>query len=65
MRGNSAKSLETLLRDEDLSDAFDALLDIPGLWDGMMFTTLHPMMAMKFHKVVMTAMHIAPANSSA
>jgi hypothetical protein len=31
--------------------AFDALLDVPGLWDGMQLTTIHKMMALKFDEV--------------
>jgi hypothetical protein len=40
------KNLKELVADEDLTAGFDALLDIPGLWDGMMMTTLQKMMAM-------------------
>ena len=55
MRGQRAENLTTLLRDDELTDAFDALLIIPGVWDGMMITTLHKMMAMKCKKVSRTA----------
>jgi len=47
LRGNREKYLDGLLNDSDLTAAFDALLPIPGLWDGMMITTLHTMMSMK------------------
>lgn len=40
------KNLKELLADEELTAGFDALLDIPGVWDGMMITTLQKMMAM-------------------
>ncbi|KAI9769847.1 MAG: hypothetical protein M1840_003841 [Geoglossum simile] len=53
LRGNRAKNLNTLLRHSDLTNAFDALLDIRGLWDGMMITTLHKMMAMKCDEEIM------------
>ncbi len=35
----------------ELTAAFDMLLDIPGLWGGMMISTLHKMMAMKCDEV--------------
>jgi hypothetical protein len=38
--------LKELLEDEEFTAGFDALLDIPGLWDGMRLTTLQKMMAM-------------------
>ncbi|KAI9770687.1 MAG: hypothetical protein M1839_003071 [Geoglossum umbratile] len=53
LRGNRAKNLNTLLRHGDLTNAFDALLDIRGLWDGMMITTLHKVMAMKCDEEIM------------
>jgi hypothetical protein len=40
------KNLKELLEDGDITAGFDALLDIPGLWDGMKLTTLQKMMAM-------------------
>ncbi|KAH8765626.1 hypothetical protein BGZ57DRAFT_533732 [Hyaloscypha finlandica] len=46
LRGCRLKNLKELLADEELTAGFDALLDIPGLWDGMMMTTLQKMMAM-------------------
>jgi hypothetical protein len=39
--------LEQLFRHRDFTSAFDALLDIPGLWGGMRITTLHKMIAMR------------------
>ncbi|KAL5345257.1 hypothetical protein ACLOAV_009627 [Pseudogymnoascus australis] len=51
LQGNRAKNLGTLLGNVELTEAFDALLDIPGLWDGMMITTLHTVMAMDCHRV--------------
>ncbi|KAL5354472.1 hypothetical protein ACLOAV_000561 [Pseudogymnoascus australis] len=50
LQGNRAKNLGTLLGNVELTEAFDALLDIPGLWDGMMITTLHTVMAMDCHR---------------
>jgi hypothetical protein len=46
LRGSRLKNLKELLADEELTAGFDALLDIPGVWDGMMITTLQKMMAM-------------------
>ena len=62
LRGNRAQNLETLLRHEDLTDAFDALLDIPGLWDGMMFTTLHKMMAIQCDELGKATIQMATAD---
>ncbi|KFY48714.1 hypothetical protein V496_10240, partial [Pseudogymnoascus sp. VKM F-4515 (FW-2607)] len=50
LQGNRAKNLRTFLKNEKLTKAFDDLLDIPGLWDGMMITTLHNVMAMDCHR---------------
>jgi hypothetical protein len=51
LKGNRTKNLKGLLRNDDLTAAFDSLLDIPGLDDGMMLTTLHTMMALKCQDV--------------
>jgi hypothetical protein len=51
LRGNRTKNLKGLLRNYELTAAFDSLLDIPGLDDGMMLTTLHTMMALKCQDV--------------
>jgi Protein of unknown function (DUF3723) len=53
LKGSRAKHLKGLLRNRELTTAFDALLDIPGMWDGMMLTTLHKMMAMKCDKEIL------------
>lgn len=45
------KNPKGLLRRQELTAAFDALLDIPGLWDGMMISTLHKVVAMKCDEV--------------
>ncbi len=45
------KNLKGLLLRRELTAAFDMLLDIPGLWGGMMISTLHKMMAMKCDEV--------------
>lgn len=47
LKGNRLKNLTGLLRHDTITAAFDALLDIPGLWGGMMLTTLHKMIALK------------------
>ena len=46
LRGSRLKNLNQLLRDKELTAGFDALLDIPGVWDGMRLTTLPRVMAM-------------------
>lgn len=46
LRGNRSKNLTSLLRNGELTEAFDDLLDISGLWGGMMLTTLHKILAM-------------------
>ncbi|PVH72066.1 hypothetical protein DL98DRAFT_383223, partial [Cadophora sp. DSE1049] len=46
LRGCRPKNLKGLLLDEKFTAGFDALLDIPGVWDGMRLTTLQKMMAM-------------------
>jgi Protein of unknown function (DUF3723) len=51
LRGNRAQNLKSLLRHDELRAAFDALLDVPGLWDGMQLTTIHKMMALKFDEI--------------
>ena len=44
LRGCRLKNLKELLADEELTAGFDALLDTPGVWDGMMMTILQKMM---------------------
>lgn len=51
LRGNRAKNLKGLIRQPDLADAFDALLDIPGLWDGMKLTMLPNVVAFPCREV--------------
>ena len=51
LRGNRAKNLKALLRHDKIRSAFDALLDVTGLWQGMQLTTIHKMMALKFDDV--------------
>ncbi|KAH7323832.1 hypothetical protein BKA65DRAFT_555502 [Rhexocercosporidium sp. MPI-PUGE-AT-0058] len=46
LRGCRLKNLKGLLLDEKFTAGFDALLDIPGVWDGMRLTTLQKVMAM-------------------
>jgi hypothetical protein len=45
--GKRQQNLLTLTRHDALTEAFDDLLDIPGLWAGMKITTLQKMMALK------------------
>jgi hypothetical protein len=47
LRGRRAHNLLALDKNEALAESFDALLDIPGLWDGMMLTTLSKMIALR------------------
>jgi hypothetical protein len=47
LKGNRTKNLKGLLRNYELTAAFDSLLDIPGLDDGMMLTMLYTIMALK------------------
>ena len=56
LKGIRPKSLNTLLKHEDITDAFDALLDIPGLWDGMMLSTIHKLFPMRCNEVSVTRM---------
>ena len=37
--------------DGELTAAFDNLLDIPGLWDGMRLSTMHKILGMKCDEV--------------
>lgn len=47
LRGCRARNLKSLLKHAELTAAFDALLDVPGLWKGMQLTTLHKVLALK------------------
>ena len=47
LRGRRADNLSALNKNEALAASFDALMDIPGLWDGMMLTTLSKMVALR------------------
>ena len=51
LKGNRAQNLKSILRHDEIRAAFDALLDMPGQWDGMQLTTIHKMMALKFDEV--------------
>ncbi|KAJ5117538.1 hypothetical protein N7448_011170 [Penicillium atrosanguineum] len=44
---NKAKRLRQLLKTVDIRTAFDALLPIPGLWDGMSIGSLNHVMALR------------------
>ena len=47
LRGKRPHCLWSLIRNEAMTEAFDNLLDIPGIWGGMQITTLHKMKALK------------------
>ena len=51
LRGNRMKNFKGLIQHDRLTAAFDALLDVSGLWDGMMITTLHTILAMRCNEV--------------
>ena len=51
LRGCRAANLKALLKKPDFTAAFDALLDIPGLLNGMQLTTMHKIFAMKSDEV--------------
>lgn len=51
LRGIRPKSLNTLYKHEDLTDAFDALLDIPGLWRDMKLSTIHKLFPLRCNEV--------------
>jgi len=44
--------LTKLIAITELTRAFEALVDIPGLWDGMRISTVHKMIGMKCDDVV-------------
>lgn len=46
LRGKRPQNLQTLTKHQALTAAFDDLLDIPGIWDGMRMTTLQKMTAL-------------------
>jgi hypothetical protein len=59
-----ATNLQALIGNKDLgalTESFDALLDIPGLWDGMTLTSLSKMAAMKCDTVGKASTRVAPA----
>ena len=65
LQGRRAGNLQSLIGNQDLKDvveSFDALLDIPGLWDGMRLTSLHKMVAMKCDTVGYATMCVALAD---
>ncbi|KAL5325404.1 hypothetical protein ACEPPN_006529 [Leptodophora sp. 'Broadleaf-Isolate-01'] len=53
LKGTRAKNMITLLRNEEWTEAFDSLLPIYGLWDGMRLTTLHKIMPMRCPELIM------------
>jgi hypothetical protein len=46
LRGCRERNLKALLKHAELTAAFDALLDVPGLWAGMQLSTIHKMLAL-------------------
>ena len=53
LTSHGTKNLKGLLRHDELTAAFDDLLDISGLWGDFTIGTLHKMMAMKCDEVYM------------
>ena len=51
LRGSREEYLQTLENHRALMEAFDALLDVPGLWVGMRISTLHTVMALNCEPV--------------
>lgn len=51
LRGNREEYLQTLENHLAVREAFDALLYVPGLWDGMRISTLHTVMALNCDSV--------------
>ncbi|KIW35847.1 uncharacterized protein PV06_11823 [Exophiala oligosperma] len=47
LRGCRSRNLKALLKHPELTAAFEALLDVPGLWGGMLLTTLHKVLGLK------------------
>ncbi|PVH67371.1 hypothetical protein DL98DRAFT_600583 [Cadophora sp. DSE1049] len=52
LKKTRARDMTTLLRNEELTEAFDSLLPIYGLWDGMMLTTIHKITPMKCPELI-------------
>lgn len=50
LKGGRKANLTGLIHHDGMTKAFDALRPIPGLWDGMMLTKLHKMMALHAHE---------------
>lgn len=55
--------VKSLLKSEILKDAFDPLLRIPGLWQGMRLTTIHKLCCAKSDEVGVSnhSRHLLPA----
>ncbi|CZT07754.1 uncharacterized protein RCO7_10310 [Rhynchosporium graminicola] len=52
LKKTRAKDMTTLLRNEELTEAFDSLLPIYGLWDGMKLTTIHKITPMRCPELI-------------
>lgn len=46
-----SKNLKQLLQHNEFTAAFDALLEIPGLWVGIRISTIRKMIAIKYNEV--------------
>lgn len=46
LRGCRERNLKALLKHAEITAAFDALLDVPGLWAGMQLSTIHKILAL-------------------
>lgn len=51
LSSHRAKNLKQLFRHEDITAAFDSLLEIPALLEGMRISTLHKMFATRCDEV--------------
>ncbi|ETN44757.1 uncharacterized protein HMPREF1541_10427 [Cyphellophora europaea CBS 101466] len=57
LKGSRPRSLQRLLRHDEIRSAFDNLLDIPGQWYGMQLTTVNKMMGMNFEEGIVNALN--------
>ncbi|KAG4420625.1 hypothetical protein IFR04_006215 [Cadophora malorum] len=53
LKKTRAKDMNTLLRNEELTEAFDSLLPIYGIWDGMRLTTIHKIIPMRCPELIL------------
>jgi hypothetical protein len=62
LKGNRAANLNGLTKHKGMTEAFDALLDIPGLWQDMQLTKLHKLIGLYTHEVWRLSPRSPPAN---